>query len=185
MIEELLKEYEKKMNNAIEVMKNEFATLRTGRASLAILDTIRVEYYGSMLPLNQVATLNVPDPRTITIQPWDKSLLSVIEKEIQKANLGVNPVNDGNAVKIIFPPLTEERRKELVKVAGKFAEAARVAIRNIRREANDKVKSMEKNKEISEDELRNYLDRIQKLTDKYISIVDDLFHKKEQDILTI
>lgn len=176
---------DKKMKSAIDVMKKEFATLRTGRASVSLIDSLQVEYYGSMLPLNQVATLSVQDPRTIAIQPWDKSIIPVIEKEIQKANLGFNPINDGTMIRINIPAPTEERRKELVRIVGRYAESARIAIRNVRRDGNDETKKLEKKKEISEDELHHILDKIQKLTDRYISIIEETYQKKEKDILTI
>ncbi len=182
-MEDYLKGVEEKMEKTLNVLKREFGKLRTGRASVALLDSIRVEYYGQKVPLNHVATLSVPESRLIVVQPWDPKLIPEIEKAISSSDLGLNPVNDGKQIKIPIPPLSEERRKELVKIAGRIAENSRIAIRNIRREANDHYKKMEKNKEISKDELKVYLDKVQKLTDKYIEKIDELLEEKEKEIM--
>lgn len=185
MVKDLIKETENHMKMTIEATKKEFQTIRTGRASAGLLDRVVVEYYGNPSPLNQVASITVPDPRTIVIQPWDKTLLAAIEKAILKADLGLNPVNDGTVIRLPVPQLTEERRKELVKVARKEAEEKRVVIRNLRRDANDKIKSLEKGGKITEDESKKGLDEIQKLTDKYIAEIDKLLAQKEKEILEV
>lgn len=185
MVKDLIKETENHMKMTIEATKKEFQTIRTGRASAGLLDRVVVEYYGNPSPLNQVASITVPDPRTIVIQPWDKTLLASIEKAILKADLGLNPVNDGTVIRLPVPQLTEERRKELVKVARKEAEEKRVVIRNLRRDANDKIKSMEKGGKITEDESKKGLDETQKLTDKYIAEIDKLLAQKEKEILEV
>lgn len=174
-----------RMEKAISSLKKELATVRAGRANPSLLDKVMVEYYGALTPLNQLANVNTPDPRTLVIQPWDKTVLSEIERAIQKADLGVLPNNDGTIIRINIPQLTEERRKELVKLVKKIGEESKVAIRNIRRDANDEMKKLEKAKEISEDELRRTQDEIQKLTDKYVSDVDQLINKKEKEILEV
>jgi len=184
MLDKIYKETEKKMKTAIECLKREFATLRTGRASISLVEGVKIEYYGTLTPLNQLATLSTPEPNLILVQPWDKSLLSKIEKAILQSDLGLNPVNDGSVIKIPIPPLTEERRKELIKVAGKIAENYRISIRNDRREANDKIKSLQKEKKISEDDSKRALDKIQKLTNNYIKQIDQLLKRKEEEILT-
>lgn len=185
MVKDLIKETENHMKMTIEATKKEFQTIRTGRASAGLLDRVVVEYYGNPSPLNQVASITVPDPRTIVIQPWDKTLLAAIEKAILKADLGLNPVNDGTVIRLPVPQLTEERRKELVKVVRKEAEEKRVVIRNLRRDANDKIKSLEKGGKITEDESKKGLDEIQKLTDKYIAEIDKLLAQKEKEILEV
>ena len=185
MVRDLIKETENHMKMTIEVTKKDFQTVRTGRASTGVLDRVTVEYYGNPSPLNQVASITVPDPRTILIQPWDKTLLATIEKAILKADLGMNPVNDGSVIRLPVPQLTQERRKELVKVVRKEAEEKRVAIRNLRRDANDKIKSMEKGGKITEDERKKALDETQKLTDKYISEIDKMLAQKEKEILEV
>ncbi len=182
-MDDYLKEVERKMEKSISLLEREFGKLRTGRASVALLDSVRVEYYGKKVPLNQVATLSVPESRLIVVQPWDPKLIQDIEKAISASGLGLNPVDDGKVIKIPIPPLSEERRKELVKVAGKIAEGSRVAIRNIRREANEHYKKLEKGKEISKDELKKFLDKVQELTDKYIEKVNELLKKKEKEIM--
>src|SRR2546427_348930 len=169
---------------ALEALGREFATVRTGRASTGLLDAIRVDYYGTPTPLNQMASISVPDARTLTIQPWEASQLKAIEKAIMASDLGLTPINDGKVIRLTIPPPTEERRKQLAKTVAKHAEEARVAIRNIRREANDKLKAMARDKKISEDEERRGHDQIQKTTDKYIAKVDELLKKKEQEILS-
>ncbi|RMG59378.1 MAG: ribosome recycling factor [Deltaproteobacteria bacterium] len=178
-------EMKAKMEKCLEKFKKELAKVRTGRASLSILDGIKVEYYGQMTPLNQVATLTVPESRLIVIQPWDAQMIPVIEKAITSSNLGLNPMNDGKVIRLQIPPLTEERRKELVKNVKKMAEEARVAVRHVRREYMELVKEMEKNKEISEDEMKRFQEEIQKVTDEYVDKVDDLLEKKEKEILEV
>jgi ribosome recycling factor len=178
------KDLETRMQAAVDVLAREFASVRTGRANAALLDGVRVEAYGNTTPLNQVASVSVPDPRTILIQPWDATQLKEIEKGIVKSDLGLSPSNDGKVIRLTMPTLTEERRKQLAKSVGKFAEDARVAIRNVRREANDKMKGLAKEKKISEDEERRGHDQIQKTTDRFIAKVDELLKKKEQEIMS-
>jgi len=173
------------MSKRIEIFKKELGKVRTGRASLSILDGIKVSYYSELTPLNQVATLTVPESRLIVIQPWDAQMIPVIEKSITSSGLGLNPVNDGKIVRIQIPMLTEERRIELVKTVKKMTEDARVAIRNIRRDYMDHVKSMEKNKEISEDDLKRCQEEIQKDTDNNIGNIEEIFKAKEKEILEI
>src|SRR5256714_859095 len=180
----VIKDVETKMTGALEALGREFATVRTGRASTGLLDGIRVDYYGTPTPLNQMASVSVLDARTLTIQPWEASQLKAIEKAIMASDLGLTPINDGKVIRLTIPPPTEERRKQLVKTVAKHAEEARVAIRNVRREANDKLKAMARDKKISEDEERRGHDQIQKTTDKYIAKVDELLKKKEQEILS-
>ena len=185
MIEEILKDATQKMHDVVERVGHTLGTIRTGRASLSLLDGIKVDYYGTPTPLNQVATLSVPDPTLITAQPWDPSTISLIEKAIQKSDLGLNPANDGKVVRIPIPPLTEDRRKEMAKKVHTYTEEARTAIRQIRRDANEHTKKMAKEKKLSEDDERRAHDRVQKLTDDHIKIVDDLGSKKEKEILAI
>ena len=180
----LVKDVETRMAAALEVLGREFATVRTGRASTGLLDAIRVDYYGTPTPLNQMASLSVPDARTLAIQPWEVSQLKAIEKAIMASDLGLTPVNDGKVIRLAIPPPTEERRKQLVKTVAKHAEESRVAIRNIRREANEKLKALARDKKISEDDERRGHDQIQKTTDKYVAKVDELLKKKEQEILS-
>jgi ribosome recycling factor len=179
------KDLETRMQAAVDVLTREFASVRTGRANAALLDAVRVEAYGNMTPINQVASVSVPDPRTILIQPWDGSQLKEIEKGIVKSDLGLTPSNDGKVIRLTMPTLTEERRKQLAKSVGKFAEDARVAIRNVRREANDKIKTLAKEKKISEDEERRGHDQIQKTTDRFTAKIEELTKKKEQEVLTV
>jgi ribosome recycling factor len=179
------KDFETRMQAAVDALTREFASVRTGRANAALLDAVRVEAYGNMTPINQVASVSVPDPRTILIQPWDASQLKEIEKGIVKSDLGLTPSNDGKVIRLTMPSLTEERRKQLAKTVGKFAEDARVAIRSARREANDKMKALAKDKKISEDEERRGHDQIQKATDRFTAKVDELTKKKEQELLTV
>ena len=180
----VLKDLDTHMNTALEALAREFATVRTGRASTAILDAVRVDYYGTPTPLSQMASLSTPDARTLVIQPWEAGQLKEIEKAITKADLGVTPVNDGKLIRLTMPTPTEERRKQLVKTTGKMAEDARVAVRNIRREANDKLKMLAKDKKVSEDEERRGHDQIQKTTDRFIARIDETLKKKEQEILS-
>jgi ribosome recycling factor len=179
------KDLETRMQAAVDVLAREFASVRTGRANAALLDGVRVEAYGNMTPLNQVASVSVPDPRTILIQPWDVTQMKEIEKGIVKSDLGLSPSNDGKVIRLTMPTLTEERRKQLAKSVGKFAEDARVAIRNVRREANDKMKGIAMEKNISEDEERRGHDQIQKATDRFTAKIDELTKKKEQEVLTV
>jgi ribosome recycling factor len=183
---QLIKDLETKMTGALEALGREFAAVRTGRASAGLLDGIRVDYYGTPTPVNQMASVSVPDARTIVIQPWEAGQLKAIEKAIMTSDLGLTPVNDGKIVRLAMPSPTEERRKQLAKTVHKIAEESRVAVRNLRREANDRLKAMAKDKKvsISEDEERRNLDQIQKTTDRFIAKVDELLKKKEQEILS-
>lgn len=178
-------EIEEKMKKAINFLHEEFATIRAGRANPSVLDKIMVEYYGVPTPINQVGSISVPEPRMLVIQPWDANILGDIEKAILKSDLGITPTNDGKSIRLAFPALTEERRRELVKAVGKKAEEGRIAIRSIRRDAIDKYKKMQKNHEITEDDLKLTEKDIQELTDKYIGIVDEEAKKKEKEILEI
>jgi ribosome recycling factor len=185
MLEEIFEETKDHMAKSIEAMKRDFATLRTGKVTTQIVDAIKVDYYGTPTPLNQVGSVVVQDATTIAINPWEKSLLPAIEKAIQEANIGVNPNNDGDFIKLFFPPMTVEQRQEIVKQAKQMAEKAKVAIRNVRKEANNKIKRLEHDKEISEDEMKRALDQVQKLTDEYIAKVDESLKAKEADILKV
>ena len=180
-----IKQVSHNMEKAVSVFQDELRTLRTGRASLGILDPVRVDYYGNPTPLNQVANLSVADPALITVAPWDPSLIQSIEHAIQKANLGLNPMNDGKIIKLPVPAPTEERRKELVKVAHEYAERARTAVRNVRRDGNEDLRRKEKDKEISEDDLHRGLDEVQKLTDASIEEINRVLGAKEKEILTV
>ena len=184
-LKDLMLEQEQRMDKSIESLKHEFASIRTGRASVALLDKIMVDYYGSPTPINQVANISVPEPRMILVAPWDKSMIGAIEKAIPQSDLGLNPGNDGTAIRLTIPQLTEERRKEIVKIVHKKAEDAKVAVRNIRRDANDVLKKEEKAKTITEDDVKDGLDQIQKLTDKKIKQIDDLKAVKEKDVLEV
>jgi len=185
MIEEIIGELKSDMDKIISHLKKEYDRVRTGRASLSLLDGIRVDYYGTPTPLNQVASLSVPEPRLITIQPWDKGVLADIEKAIQKSELGLTPMNDGKVIRISIPPLTEERRKELVKLVRKMAEERKVDLRNRRREANEMLRDLKKEKEITEDELFRYQEEVQEITDQYVKRVDEVLKGKEKEILEI
>lgn len=173
------------MGKAIISLEKEFTKLRTGRASTSIVDNIKVDYYGNLTPINQLASIAIPDSNSITIQPWDKTAFNPIEKAILKSELGLTPINDGKIIRISLPPLTEDRRKDLVKLARKYGEDTKIAIRNIRRDANDQLKRLEKNKFITEDELKGFTEDIQKMTDKYIKIVEDQCKAKEKEIIEI
>lgn len=173
------------MKKAIEAVRRDFNTIRTGRANPSLLDKITVEYYGTETPLKQLANVSTPDATTIQIQPYDRSSMSAIEKAISLSDIGLTPNNDGSSIRLNIPPLTSDRRKELVKLAAKYAEAGKVSIRNIRRDGVDTVKRQEKEKEISEDQARDTQDKIQKLTDKYIAEVDKVLAEKEKDIMTV
>ena len=181
----MLKQYEEKMEKSLDNLVAEFSAIRAGRANPHILDKLRVDYYGSPTPIQQVANVSVPEARSILITPWEASLVKEIEKAIINSDLGVMPNNDGKAVRINFPELTEERRKELVKDVKKKGEAGKVAVRNIRRDANDAFKKQNKANEISEDELKNLEDKVQKLTDKYIAEIDKAIDVKSKEILTV
>ncbi|MCJ7500844.1 ribosome recycling factor [bacterium] len=185
MIKELYQDMEKKMEKTIESLGRDLATIRTGRASLAILDGITLEYYGSQSPLNQVATLSIPESRLIVIQPWDPTAIKEIEKALMRSDLGLTPNNDGKVIRLPIPALTEERRIQLVKVVKRNGEEGKVAIRNIRRDAISEAKDFEKEKVISEDELHRAQDEIQKVTDRYIQRVDELIDKKEKEVLEV
>lgn len=184
-MKEVIANAEKKMGKALENQEKELSRLRTGRASAALLDGIKVDYYGNTTPLGQIATVSTPDSRTITVQPWDRNAFGAIEKAILKSDLGLTPVNDGKLVRIVIPSLTEERRKELVKVAKKYTEDAKVAIRNIRREANESLKKMKNDKEISEDDLKKAQENTQKSTDSHVLEADKIFARKEKEIMEI
>lgn len=182
---EYQKEAQEKMSKTISVYKEELQSIRAGRANPSLLDKITIDYYGQQTPLKQVGSVSAPEPRLLVIQPWDVSLIPLIEKEILKSDLGLNPSNDGKVIRLIIPQLTEERRKELVKVVKKNGENAKVAIRNTRRDFNEKLKKMEKNKEISEDDRKQAEDEIQKITDKFIEEIDGATKKKEEELMEI
>jgi ribosome recycling factor len=184
-MEAIQKSAEEKMKKAVKALEDEFKTIRTGRASAALFENIRVDYYEQKVPLNQVATISIPEARLVIIQPWDRSVLAEIEKAIQKSELSVNPNNDGKVIRIAIPPLTEERRKELAKVAKNIAEKSRVAIRNIRRDTNEEIKKQEKDSKLSEDQAKRSMDEIQKLTDKYIEEVNAVLSRKDKEIMEI
>jgi ribosome recycling factor len=185
MQKELRKKTTDRMDGAIEALKKDFASVRTGRASLALLDGIMVDYYGTATPLQQVASLSVPDPRQIAIQPWEQKIIPEIEKAIMKSDLGLTPSNDGRVIRIMIPVLTEERRKQLVKVVKKRAEEAKIAIRNIRRDINEELKKLEKDQHMSEDDVKKFHDEIQKLTDSYVAKVDEVLKHKENEIMEV
>ena len=177
--------YEEKMKKSISVFEENLAEIRAGRANPAILNKITVDYYGTPTPINQLAGISVPEARMIVIQPWDASILKEIEKEILKSDIGINPNNDGKVIRLVFPELNEERRKEIVKDIRKMAEETKVAVRSIRRDAIDEAKNMQKNSEISEDELKGAEDQIQKLTDKHVEEIDKILEKKEKEVMSI
>ncbi|QNU65746.1 ribosome recycling factor [Ruminiclostridium herbifermentans] len=185
MDKELFKPIEEKMNKTINVLKDNLAGIRAGRANPAILDKITVDYYGTPTPINQVASVSVPEARVILIQPWEAKLLKDIEKEIQKSDIGINPNNDGKTIRLVFPPLTEERRKELTKLVKKEGEDSKVAIRSIRRDAIETMKAKKKNSEITEDDLKDAEKDIQTLTDKYIADIDRIVALKEKEIMEV
>jgi len=180
-----LPDIKRRMGSALDAMKKEFAGLRTGRASSSLLDTVAVEAYGSRMPLAQVGSVSVPEPRLITVTVWDNTMVKAVEKAIRDAGLGLNPQPDGNTIRVPIPELNEERRKELQKVAGKYAETTRVAIRNVRREGMEGLKKMEKDKQISEDEAKTHSDEVQKATDDFVGQVDKLLADKEKDIMVV
>lgn len=185
MPEQIVKNLEEKMAKAITSLQREFASIRAGRASASVLDRLSVEYYGVPTPINQVAGISVPEPKMLVISPYEKSLLGDIEKAIQASDLGLNPANDGSVIRIVFPALTEERRKELAKQVGKESEGAKVAVRNVRRDAMDAIKKLEKNSEITEDDLKSYSNDIQKITDKYIAQVDSVTKEKQDELMSV
>jgi ribosome recycling factor len=185
MINETLKNMEERMEKAIAALKRDFATVRAGRANPALLDKIQVEYYGTLMPINQMANVTVPEPRLLVITPWDKGALKEIEKAIQNSDLGLTPNNDGSVIRIVIPQLTEQRRQELVKLTKKMAEEGRVAIRNIRRDINEEIKKMEKSGDLSEDDSRRAQEKVQATTDKYIGEIDKLLAAKEQEIMEV
>ena len=180
-----MKDLKRRMEGALKVLKEEFAGLRTGRASTSLLEHVQVNAYGGKMPLNQVAAVTVPEPRLLSVQVWDQSLVSAVEKAIREADLGLNPQTQGNVIRVPIPELSAERRKELSRVAHQYAEKARVAVRNVRRDGMDALKKMEKNHAISEDEARRLADEVQKLTDRYIKEIDELLEKKDAEIMQV
>lgn len=185
MVNEIYEQTQENMQKSIDALKRDFATLRTGKVTTGIVDNIKVDYYGTMTALNQVGNIIATDATTISITPWEKTLLPVIEKAIQEANIGVNPNNDGDFIKLFFPPMTSEQRQEIVKQAKGMVEHAKVSVRNVRKEGNDKVKKLEKDKEISEDESKKSQEQIQKITDENVAKIDEVFKNKEADILKV
>ncbi|MBU8790064.1 ribosome recycling factor [Oceanobacillus caeni] len=185
MSDTIMSTMREKMNQAVQSYSKSLATVRAGRANPSLLDNVFVDYYGASTPLNQLANISAPEARMLVITPYDKSALSDIEKAIQKADLGLSPSNDGNIIRISIPPLTEERRKDLVKVVGKYAEEYRIQVRNIRRDTNDQLKKLEKNGELTEDELRGLQDNVQKETDNQIKQIDQLTKEKEDEIMEV
>lgn len=185
MLKEITKDAEQRMGKAVNNLKSEYAGLRAGRATPALVEKIQVDYYGTPTPLNQIAGVTAPEPRLLVIQPWDSKAISDIERAIQKSDLGINPTNDGRVIRLVIPQLTAERRTDLTKVVRKKAEESRVAVRSIRRDANETVKQFEKDGEISEDDSRRGLDEIQKLTNKYIEKIDEIMQNKEKEIMEV
>ena len=185
MVNEIYEQTKENMQKSIDALKRDFATLRTGKVTTGIVDNIKVDYYGTMTALNQVGNVIATDATTISITPWEKTLLPVIEKAIQEANIGVNPNNDGDFIKLFFPPMTSEQRQEIVKQAKGMVEHAKISVRNVRKDGNDKIKKLEKDKELSEDESKKAHDQIQKFTDEYIVKIDEVFKNKEADILKV
>jgi len=185
MVDDLFGDAERRMQKAVEALKQDIASIRTGRASSALIERITVDYYGTPTPINQVASISVPEARLLVIQPWDRKMLIDIEKAIQKSDLGINPNNDGQVIRLAIPPLNEERRREMVKTLHKKLDEHKVAIRNVRRDAQDKLRDREKKKEVSEDELKRSTERLQKLTDRYIDEMDKVGKSKELEILEV
>jgi ribosome recycling factor len=185
VIEDVVADAQRRMDKTIESTRQEFGSVRTGRASAGLLDRIQVSYYGTKTPLNQLAQISVPEPRLLSIQPYDKAAIKEIERAILESDLGLTPANDGQVVRLPVPQLTEQRRKELVKVVGKLAEEGRIALRNVRRDAITHLKDLEKNGEVGSDELHRAEDRMQKLTDEHVKLVDDLYKHKETEILEV
>ena len=182
---DVIRETRPRMESAVEDLRKKLGTIRTGRAAVSLLDTVMVDYYGTPTPLNQMASVHAPEPNLLTVQPWDTTQLGAVEKAIRSADLGLNPANDGKLVRVPVPPLTEERRKQLAKQVHEIAEEHRTAVRNIRRDANERLKKMLKDKQISEDAERDGLNEVQKLTDSYISRIDEMSRHKEQEILSV
>jgi len=185
MLNEIFEHTKENMQKSIEALKRDFSSLRTGKVTTGIVDNIKVDYYGTMTALNQVGSVIATDATTISITPWEKTLLPVIEKAIQEANIGVNPNNDGSFIKLFFPPMTSEQRQDIVKQAKGMVEHAKIAVRNVRKDGNDKIKKLEKDKELSEDESKKAQEQIQKITDEFIAKVDETFKTKEADILKV
>jgi ribosome recycling factor len=185
MDKKLIAEAEEKMKSSIEATRRELATIRTGKATTSLLDTVRVNYYGNMVPLNQTANVSAPEPRMLLIQPWEKAMVEEIKKAILKSDLGLNPSDDGMIIRIPIPPLTEDRRKDLARTVKVMAEEGRVKVRGIRREANDKLKVMEKDKKLSEDDSRKTQTEVQKLTDKYVEAIDNILENKQKEIMEV
>jgi len=184
-MEQIIKDAKSRMDKSLEALRSELAKVRTGKATTALLDGIKVDYYGARMPINQVANISVLDVHTLSITPWDKAMVQVVDRAIIEANLGFNPISDGTNLKIPIPPLNEERRKEYVKLTKRFGEETRVAIRNIRRDANDHLKRVEKEKKISEDQLKDAEDRVQKITNEHVETVDDILKLKEIEIMEV
>jgi len=182
---QLIKDAKGRMDKSIEALRSELAKIRTGKATTVLLDSIRVDYYGNMVPLNQVGNVSVLDAHTLSITPWEKQMVQVVDKAILEANLGLNPISDGTNLKIPIPPLNEERRKELVKLVRKFGEESKVAVRNIRRDANDHLKKEQKDKKLSEDQMHDAEGEVQKLTDEHIKLIDDTLKHKEKEIMEV
>jgi ribosome recycling factor len=185
MDKKVIDEAERKMKSSVEATRREMATIRTGKATTSLLDTVRVNYYGNMVPINQTANVSVPEPRMLLIQPWDKSMVEEIKKAVLKSDLGLNPTDDGMVIRIPIPSLTEERRKDLVRTVKLMAEEGRVKVRGIRREANDKLKGLEKDKSIAEDDSRKAQSEIQKITDKYVEAIDGVLDNKQKEIMEV
>ncbi len=184
-MEQILKDAKSRMDKSIDALRGELSKIRSGKATTALLDGIKVEYYGNITPVSQVGNLNVLDAHTLSFTPWDKSILNAVDKAILEANIGLNPASDGTNLKIPIPPLNEERRRELVKLVKKFGEDTKIAIRNVRRDANDHLKREQKDKKISEDQLKDAEDRSQKLTDEHIKLIDDILKHKELEIMEV
>jgi ribosome recycling factor len=185
MNHEIAEELEDKLKKSLVALRKDLSKLRTGVASVSLLEDIKIDYYNQPTPLNQVAAIGVPDSRTITIQPWENTVINEIEKAIQKSDLGVNPTSDGKIIRLSFPKLTEERRRELTKVGSKMLESTKIAMRNVRRDINEKLKKMEKDKVLSQDDLRKHQDEVQKVTDKHIEMADKIYLEKEKEIMAI
>ena len=185
MIKDVMQYMDEHMDKTIEALRRDYSKVRTGRASTGLLDDVRIDYYGTPSPISQVATLAIPEPRTMTIQPWENKLIPAIEKAIMNANLGFTPANDGRVIRIVLPPLTEERRKEIVKNLKKSAEEAKVAVRNIRRDAIEKLKKLEKDKQISEDELKKIEKQVQDHTDLHVAKIDEVLAHKEKEVMEV
>lgn len=180
-----IKQMREQMEASVDAMRREFSGIRTGKATTSLLDMVRVDAYGSKMPLNQVATVNTPEPRMLIVQPWDKGLIGEVERGIQAADLGLNPSNDGNVIRVPIPPLSEERRKDMVRLLHKMAEEGRISVRHARQEANKEIKQRQQDNEISEDDARRQLDQVQEITDEYVSRIDDLMKAKEAEVMEV